>query len=71
MAVRLFPARQKCNAFDGTRGRKTEFFVNQTARNAKNAETADKRNVELLLRRAASCDQANWPVTMIQVDVLS
>jgi len=26
-------------------GRKTEFFVNQTAKNAKNAETADNRNV--------------------------
>jgi len=32
-------------------GRKTEFFVDQTAKNTKNAETADKRDAGLLLGR--------------------
>jgi len=47
-------------------GRKTEFFVNQTAKNAKNAETADKRNVDLLLRRATSCDQTNLRISNLK-----
>jgi len=47
------------------------IFANQTAKNARNAKTTDKRNVDSLLWRAASCDQANLRMTMKQVDVIS
>ena len=40
-------------------GLKTEFFVDQTAKNAKNAETADKRDAGLLLGRESLLTPVN------------
>ena len=54
----------------------TEFFGDKTAKNAENAERAEKRNEGLLLRWAASCDQADLrtsnqvSMAMISVSVI-